>query len=89
LAEGERKRGVRALGLHCRSWASGWLGPRREREGVVGLGWLLLSSLFFLFSTLKLFKQLYLNSNKFEFRPYKLNTNKTMPQHECTNKLIL
>jgi hypothetical protein len=30
-----------------------------------------------------------LNSNKFEFRPYKLNTNKTMPQHECTNKLIL
>jgi hypothetical protein len=98
LAEGERKRGVRALGLHCRSWASGWLGPGREgegaREGEKGtelLGWAGCSfpSLFFLFSTLKLFKQLYLNSNKFEFRHYKLNTNKTMPQHECTNKLIL
>jgi hypothetical protein len=30
-----------------------------------------------------------LNSNKFEFKPYKLHTNKTMLQHECTSKLIL
>jgi hypothetical protein len=45
--------------------------------------------LFFFFSTLKLFKQFYLNSNKFEFKPYTPNTNETMLQHECTNKLIL
>jgi hypothetical protein len=46
-------------------------------------------SFLFFFPTLKLFKQFYLNSNNFEFKPYKLNTRKTMLQHECTNKLIL
>jgi hypothetical protein len=30
-----------------------------------------------------------LNSIKFEFKSYNLNTNKTMLQHECTNILIL
>jgi hypothetical protein len=68
--------------------------PARERErGRGGFGpaaglfpFLLL---FFFFSTLKLFKQFYLNSNKFEFKPYTPNTNETMLQHECTNKLIL
>jgi hypothetical protein len=65
-----------------------------ERGGVgpgcwVGLPSLLSSSFLFFFSILKLFKQNYLNSNKFEFKPYKLNTRKTMLQHECTNMLIL
>jgi hypothetical protein len=69
-------------------------GGTRERErerGGFGLAAGLFPSLllFFFFSTLKLFKQTYLNSNKFEFKPYKLNTNKTMLQHECTSKLIL
>jgi hypothetical protein len=77
-------------------------GPRgEERRGARGgkkrgvLGWvgLLLPFfpflLFFFFSTLKPFKQIYLNSNKFEFKPYKLNTRKIMLQHECTNMLTL
>jgi hypothetical protein len=65
--------------------------PRERERGGFGPAAGLFPSLllFFFFSTVKLFKQFYLNSNKFEFRPYKLNTNKTMPQHECTNKLIL
>jgi hypothetical protein len=66
--------------------------PARERERggfgpAAGLFPFLL--LFFFFSTLKLFKQFYLNSNKFEFKPYTLNTIKIMLQHECANKLIL
>jgi hypothetical protein len=72
-------------------------GPAQGEEGKksrLGCYWAGLSSLFpfllsFFFSTLKLFKQIYLNSNKFEFEPYTLNTNKTMPQHECTNELTL
>jgi hypothetical protein len=68
-------------------------GGKRGRE----LGWakaagLLFSSpllLFFFFPTLKLFKRFHLNSNEFEFKLYKLNTNKTMLQHECTNNLIV
>jgi hypothetical protein len=54
-------------------------GGRRGRRAdqAAGLGclpfFLLLS---FFFSTLKLLKQFYLNSNKFEFKPYTLNTNK-------------
>jgi hypothetical protein len=31
----------------------------------------------------------HLNSNKFEFKSYKLNTGKIMLQHECINILIL
>jgi hypothetical protein len=66
-------------------------GPREGEERRVGLAGL--SSLFLLlyvfFSILKLFKHNYLNSNKFEFKPYKLNTRKTMLQHECTNMLTL
>jgi hypothetical protein len=70
-----------------------WMG-RVERRGERGEGSGLLLSfpfpfLFFFLSTLKLFKQFYLNSNKFEFKPYIINTNKTMLQHECINKLIL
>jgi hypothetical protein len=63
-------------------------GSPREREmvlGRVGLPFSLLS--FSSFPTHKLFKQFYLNPNKFEFKPYKLNTRKTMLQHECTNML--
>jgi hypothetical protein len=30
-----------------------------------------------------------LNSNRFEFKHYKLNTRKIMLQHECTSKLTL
>jgi hypothetical protein len=71
----------------------GQLGPRkreRERDGFGPAARLFpFLLLFFFFSTLKLFKEFYLNSNKFEFKPYTLNTNKTMLQHECTNKLIL
>jgi hypothetical protein len=93
---GEVKRGPREKGKH---WAVGWAagkgrreGPERRREkGWVGLAGL--SSLFlllsFFFSILKLFKQNYFNSKKFEFKPYKLNTRKTMLQHECTNMLTL
>jgi hypothetical protein len=65
-------------------------GGKKERE----LGWAkalgcFLSS-FFSFSFLHSNIQTnYLNSNKFEFKPYAPNTNKTMLQHECTNNLIL
>jgi hypothetical protein len=48
-----------------------------------------LFSLLFFFSLLKPFKHNHLNSNKFEFKPYKLNTRKAMLQHECTNMLTL
>jgi hypothetical protein len=67
-------------------------GPRGRKEagraGLAGLSSLFLLLSFF-FSILKLFKQNYLNSNKFELKPYKLNTRKTMLQHECTNMLTL
>jgi hypothetical protein len=66
-------------------------GPREgegRRVGLAGLSSLFLLLSFF-FSILKLFKQNYLNSNKFEFKPYKLNTRKIMLQHECTNMLTL
>jgi hypothetical protein len=60
----------------------GWLGRverRGERAGPRDLGCFSFSSLlFFFFPTLKLFKHNYLNSNKFEFKPYKLNTRKAM-----------
>jgi hypothetical protein len=64
---------------------------KREQAGLLGWAAALFSFLFFFsfFSTLKPFKQFYLISNKFEFKPYKLNTRKIMLQHECTNKLIL
>jgi hypothetical protein len=69
-------------------------GARGEREGEFGLGWAAFPFffpflLFLFFSTLKLFKPIYLNSNKFEFKPYKLNTRKIMLQHECTTILTL
>jgi hypothetical protein len=74
-------------GIGKREMGCGKKGPAQgEERELVGLPSLPL--LFFLFSTLKLFKQFYLNSNKFESKPYTLNTNKTMLQ-ECTNKLIL
>jgi hypothetical protein len=90
-------RGLRELGLGAAHAGKGrrgdWAarerraGPRREEKragGVAGLGCLLFFLLLsFFFSTLKLFKQFYLNSNKF-----KINA-QTMLQHECTNKLIL
>jgi hypothetical protein len=83
---------TREKGKRGESWASGKLGPggeRREkglegREGVWAAG----LSFLFLFYT-QTFKQNYLNSNKFEFRSYELNTRKIMLQHECTNMLTL
>jgi hypothetical protein len=92
---------TRAERREKRSWATGEVLARERNEGEAragraekkkkrGLLALSFSSLlFFFFLTLKLFKQFYLNSNKFEFKPYTPNTNKTMLQHECTNKLIL
>jgi hypothetical protein len=63
----------------------GVAGPRGEKRGEGRgpaqeiLGCFHFSSLlFFFFPTLKLFKHNYLNSNKFEFKPYKFNTRKTM-----------
>jgi hypothetical protein len=46
------------------------------------------SSFSFLFPLLTI-QTIYLNSNKFEFKPYKFNTRKIMLRHECTNNLIL
>ena len=57
---------------------SGWAGFR------VRFGFLFSSPLFFS-NTLKLFEF----KHKFEFKSYALNHNKTMLQHECTNKLNL
>jgi hypothetical protein len=62
---------------------------RGERAGPRGLGCFLFLFFSFSFPTLKLFKQFYLNPNKFEFKSYKLNTRKAMLQHECTNMLTL
>ena len=55
-----------------------------------GLGWVSGLGFYFLLpfsfsNTLKLFEF----KHKFEFKPYALNQNKTMLQHECTNKLNL
>jgi hypothetical protein len=72
-----------------------WAAWRREGRGLgwerffFGLPFLFSLLPFFSFSTLKPFKQFYLISKEFEFKPYILNTNKTMLQHECTNMLIL
>jgi hypothetical protein len=100
--ERKRRRGCWASGWGGR-WASGLAhsgrkgrrgeGPtvRKRGFGLLAAAAVLLSSSFsfpFLFYT-QTFKQNYLNSIKFEFKSYKLNTNKTMLQHECTNILIL
>jgi hypothetical protein len=81
------RKGGRGMGCQGEKGA----GPREGEGRRVGLA--RLSSLFlllsFFFSILKLFKHNYLNSNKFEFKPYKLNTRNTMLQHECTNMLTL
>jgi hypothetical protein len=68
--EKRERRGNRRAGL-------GVVGPRGEKRGEGRgpaqeiLGCFLCSSLlFFFFPTLKLFKHNYLNSNKFEFKPY-------------------
>jgi hypothetical protein len=69
------------------------LGRRGEKRGERRTGrpkgLFLLLFFSFSFSTLKPSKQIYMNSNKFEFIPYKLNTRKIMLQHECTNMLTL
>jgi hypothetical protein len=75
---------------HAEEKEEGRAGPRvRERRGVWA-GWVVLFSfLFFSFPNSIPIQTIYLNSNKFEFKPYKFNTRKTMLQHECTNILIL
>jgi hypothetical protein len=59
-----------------------WAGPRI---------WVVFLSFFFSFSFLysNIPNKNYLNSNKFEFKSYKLHTRKAMLQHECTSKLML
>jgi hypothetical protein len=70
-------RPTREKGKREESWASGKLGlGKRGRERFWLMGCYLLL-LFFYSSTLKLLKQIHLNSNEFEFKLYKLNTNKT------------
>jgi hypothetical protein len=66
----------------------------KERRGEM-LGWLagcwaLLPLLLLFFSFTQSIQTNYLNSNRFEFKSYKLNTRKKiMLQHECTNMLTL
>jgi hypothetical protein len=64
--------------------------PEREKgRGVLGC-WALLPLLLLFFSFTQSIQTNYLNSNRFEFKPYKLNTRKKiMLQHECTNMLTL
>jgi hypothetical protein len=82
-----RGKGEVGIGLPGRERASPKGKGKESRPGCCSLLFPFL--LFFFFSTLKPFKQFYLISNKFEFKPYKLNARKIMLQHECTNKLIL
>jgi hypothetical protein len=81
----------RERGVCC--WGEGRPKGERGKESRPGCFWAGFFSLFlllsFFFSILKLFKQNYLNSHKFELKPYKLNTRETMLQHECTNMLTL
>jgi hypothetical protein len=88
---GRRSGEARAQGAGPSVGHVGREGRRTGRAGIrFGLGWAaFLFSLLFFFSILKLFKHNHLNSNKFEFKPYKLNTRKAMLQHECTNMLTL
>jgi hypothetical protein len=78
-------------GMGCQGEKGPAQGEGEKRAGrAAGLGCLLFFPLLsFFFSILKPFKQTYLNPNKFEFKPYKLNTRKLMLQHECTNMLTL
>ena len=77
--------------------ASAGLGPRKRERGprlnsgcwadLLGLGpvgFLFFSSPFLFLTTLKLFEFKF----EFEFKP-STQTNKTIHQHECTNKLAL
>ena len=77
------------------------LGREWEKEAgraglFLGLGWVAIWVLgwfgFFFFFSLSYFKHhsnLFEFKHNFEFKPYALNQNKTMLQHECTNKLNL
>jgi hypothetical protein len=86
-------RGPRGEGRGKGCWASG--GPCGREEGRRELGWAkdlgCFLSFFFSFSFLysNIPNKNYLNSNKFEFKSYKLHTRKAMLQHECTSKLML
>jgi hypothetical protein len=85
VAAGPRVKGKRGEGAQERKEGVGRRGPcggnEGEEESWAGLlGWAAFSSFFFFpfsFSILNLFKQNYLNSNEFKFKPYTLHTNKT------------
>jgi hypothetical protein len=64
-------------------------GKEMGREGKAGPRAFAAFFCFFFFPSL--FPHLTIQTNlvEFEFKPSKLNTNKTMLQHECTSKLIL
>jgi hypothetical protein len=99
LDRGERREGRRGAELgrgaaHAGERGGEEKGPRVRKRGFGLLGcraavlFSSSSSFLFLFYT-QTFKQNYLNSIKFEFKSYKLNTRRKMLQHECTNMLTL
>jgi ribosomal protein L44E len=89
---GEKKRG-REGPRGKKSWAAvAHAGGRGERGAGPrrGNGCPFFSFFFFPFLSYTQTNQTtHLNSNKFEFKPYKFHTRKIMLQHECTNNLIL
>jgi hypothetical protein len=81
-AQGERGKGPTGKGD----------GPREREEEFGLLGWaaaLFFFPFFFLFPFHTQAIQTIPFEFKFEFKPYTLNTKKTMLQHECTNMLTL
>jgi hypothetical protein len=91
--EKRERRGVEGnLGRGAAHAGRGGEGRPEGEKGRGVLGWARCSP-FFSFLLSFFFTQSiqtnYLNSNRFEFKPYKLNTRKIMLQHECTNMLTL
>jgi hypothetical protein len=89
------ERGKRGAGARAGENGNGPAWPMRKKErkrwwaGLREGNW---AALFFSFSSflfLSYTQTNSLNSNRFEFKPCKLNTRKIMLQHECTNMLTL